>query len=112
MSAKNTGLGDWIRLRMTAVALIPLTFWVVYSILQLKNMAYGDFVLWLQNPYNTGMLIIFLLASYYHGALGVQEICEDYITCEKNRACAIWATRLVFAVLAVASIVSIASIAF
>lgn len=112
MSGKNTGLGDWVRLRMSAIALIPLTFWIVYSILLLKGQPYGEFVLWLQNPYNSGLLIVFLLASYYHGALGVQEIYEDYITCEKTRHCVIWATRLAFVVLTVLSCVSIASIAF
>jgi succinate dehydrogenase / fumarate reductase, membrane anchor subunit len=112
MSGKDTGLGHWVRLRMSAVALIPLTFWIIYSVLELKDLPYGEFVFWLQNPYNAGMLIVFLLASYYHAVLGVQEIYEDYITCEKNRTCAIWATRLVFVGLTVASIVSIASIAF
>lgn len=112
MSGKDTGLSAWVRLRMSAIALVPLTFWAVYSILELKGLPYSHFVQWMENPYNSSMLIVFLLLTYYHGALGVQEIYEDYITCEKTRKLVILVTRLAFLVLTVLSCVSIASIAY
>lgn len=112
MGGKNSALADWIKLRMTAIVLVPLSFWAVYSILQLKDKPYADFTLWMQNPFNMGMLVVFLLAMYFHAALGVQEIYEDYITCERTRKIVICVTRLAFVVLSVVSIISIASIAF
>lgn len=113
MSDKKHGaLKSWINLRLSALALVPLTFWAVYSIIQIKDLTHPNFLLWLQNPYNSGMLALFLLATYYHGALGVQEIYEDYISCEKTRNFAICATKLAFVVLALISCFAIASVAF
>ncbi len=109
---KETGLGAWIRLRMSAVALVPLTIWVVYSIIELKDAPYAIFTEWLQNPFNAALLIVFLLASFYHAVLGVQEIFEDYVSDDKTRNCALWLVRLSFVILTILSVLSIAKIAF
>jgi succinate dehydrogenase / fumarate reductase membrane anchor subunit len=105
MSDKKHGaLKSWINLRISAIALIPLTFWAVYSIIKIKDLSHADFTQWLNNPINGGLLIAFLLATFYHAALGVQEVYEDYISCEKGRKLAICSTNLAFLALAVISV--------
>lgn len=112
MSDKKHGaLKSWINLRISALALIPLTFWAVYSILKIKDWAHADFTLWLQNPLNAGLLVAFLVASYYHAALGVQEVYEDYIACEKTRNVAICATKIAFFGLGLVSVYAVVNIA-
>lgn len=109
---EGSGVGPWIRLRMSAVALVPLTIWAVYSILQLKDAGYADFTMWMQNPYNAGLLILFLLISFYHGAMGVIEIIEDYVQCNKTKNFAIYASYAVSAALAIVSVFAITRIGF
>lgn len=106
------GVGHWIKLRLSAVALIPMSIWAVYSVLEISTLDHASFTLWLQNPYNAALLIIFLLVSFYHGALGTQEVIEDYVACEKMQKAAIIVLYLAFIALTIISLFSIVKVAF
>lgn len=77
-SAKE-GVSDWWRERVTAVALIPLTLWLVASIIAHRGSDYAVFVAWLKAPFVTFMMILLLSALFYHTALGLQVVIEDYV---------------------------------
>lgn len=77
-SAKE-GVEHWWRERVTAVALIPLTLWFVGSIIAHGGSDYAEFVGWLRTPLATGMMILLLIALFYHTALGLQVVIEDYV---------------------------------
>ena len=77
-SAKQ-GVEHWWRERVTAVALTPLTLWFVASIIAHSSGDYAAFVTWLKMPLATCMMILLLIALFYHTALGLQVIIEDYI---------------------------------
>ncbi len=77
-SAKE-GVEHWRRERVTAIALIPLTLWLVVSIIAHSSNAYTVFVTWLKMPLATCMMILLLIALFYHAALGLQVIIEDYV---------------------------------
>ncbi len=77
-SAKE-GVGHWWRERVTAVALIPLTLWFVVSIIAHSGSDYTAFIAWLKMPLATCMMILLLIALFYHAALGLQVIIEDYV---------------------------------
>ena len=70
-SAKE-GVEHWWRERVTAVALIPLTLWVVASIIAHSGDGYGEFVDWLKTPVAALMMILLLIALFYHTALGLR----------------------------------------
>ena len=69
-SAKE-GVEHWWRERVTAVALISLTLWFVPSIIAHSGGDYGEFVEWLKTPLATCMMILLLIALFYHTALGL-----------------------------------------
>lgn len=77
-SAKE-GVEYWWRERVTAVALVPLTLWFVGSIISHSGSNYADFVAWLKAPFTTLMMVLFLIALFYHTALGLQVVVEDYV---------------------------------
>ena len=77
-SAKE-GVEHWWRGRVTAVALIPLALWFVASVIAHSADGYGEFVAWLKTPVVTFMMILLLIALFYHVALGLQVIIEDYV---------------------------------
>ncbi len=77
-SAKD-GVAHWWRERVTAVALVPLTLWFVASIIAHSGSDYADFVRWLRTPFATISMALLLIALFYHTALGLQVVIEDYV---------------------------------
>jgi len=77
-SAKE-GIENWWKERVTAVALVLPTLWFVGSIIEHRGSDYADFVAWLQKPFVTFMMALLLIALFYHTALGLQVIIEDYV---------------------------------
>lgn len=77
-SAKE-GVEHWWKERVTAVALVPLTLWFVGSIIAHSGSNYAAFVAWLKMPLTSLVMILLLIALFYHTALGLQIIIEDYV---------------------------------
>ncbi len=80
-SAKD-GTHHFMVQRLSAIALIPLTFCFVFALIKLIGADYATVVAWFKSPFNALMLISFILMSAWHGALGAQVVIEDYIHCE------------------------------
>jgi succinate dehydrogenase / fumarate reductase membrane anchor subunit len=70
---------DWIALRITSVAAIPLCVWFVASIVMLAGADYDTFIIWMKRPLNAGLMITFIVVTVYHAMQGVHEILEDYV---------------------------------
>jgi succinate dehydrogenase / fumarate reductase membrane anchor subunit len=68
--------------RVTAVALIPLTLWLVINLIRLAGDDYGLAVSWLHSPLNAALLVAAIVAIFYHAQLGMQVVFEDYIHTE------------------------------
>lgn len=77
-SAKH-GLQHWWAQRVSAVALIPLTLWFVYSAVHLTGADQAVVKDWLSRPASAILMTLFVIATFYHLALGVQVVIEDYI---------------------------------
>jgi succinate dehydrogenase membrane anchor subunit len=77
-SAKK-GSQHWWAVRVTAVALLPLTLWFVASIIALAGSDYVVFIAWLRTPLATSCMILLLVALFHHTALGLQVVVEDYV---------------------------------
>lgn len=109
-SAKE-GVSDWWRERVTAVALIPLTLWLVGSIIAHSSSDYAVFVTWLKAPSVTLMMILLLAALFYHTALGLQVVIEDYVH-SALKIPALLTMRFACFVCAAAGILAVLRIAF
>lgn len=107
LGSAKTGSHHWWMQRITAISLIPLTFWMVAFIKQLGNADYSQISAWMSEPLNSLLAISFILAAFYHAALGLQVVIEDYIHSEKYKITAIWTMKLTFLVLALAAILSV-----
>ena len=80
-SAKE-GTHHWWAQRLTAIALVPLTLWLVYSIVCMTTLDYIAAIGWLQSPITSSLLILFVIALFYHAQLGMQVVIEDYVECK------------------------------
>lgn len=77
-SAKE-GVEHWWAERVSAVALVPLTLWFVASIIAHTHSDYATFIAWLRTPIATISIILLQIALFYHTALGLQVVIEDYL---------------------------------
>ncbi len=77
-SAKEGVHHFWMQ-RLTALALIPLTLWFVFSVVQLSAASYPGVLQWVHDPKVAVTLVLFLVALLYHSMLGVQVVIEDYV---------------------------------
>jgi succinate dehydrogenase / fumarate reductase membrane anchor subunit len=98
--------------RVTAVALVPLTLWLAVSLFARARSDYGAFILWLRTPFTTILMVLLLIALFYHMALGLQVVVEDYVHTERMTIPAVVAIHLGCFALAVAGIVATLRIAF
>jgi succinate dehydrogenase / fumarate reductase, membrane anchor subunit len=105
-SAKK-GVGHWVAQRVTAVALIPLGIWFVGTFLMLVFAPFEQTRLLLSSPWVVSVTILFIVALFYHGCLGMQVIWEDYIPHEGARWGVILATKFLGICLSLFSILSI-----
>jgi succinate dehydrogenase / fumarate reductase membrane anchor subunit len=77
--SKEGGLGHWRAERLSAIALVPLTLWFVFSAVFLVGADLATFKAWVGTHGNPVLLILFTIAAYHHGHLGLSVIIEDYI---------------------------------
>lgn len=79
LGSAHDGVHHWIHQRISAVALIFLGMWLIYSLSCHGNDSYNDVVTWLANPWTAAVMFLFTIAVTYHAVLGIQVIVEDYI---------------------------------
>jgi len=109
-SAKE-GVEHWLAQRITAVALVPLALWFVISLIQLVGADFDTVQDWVGRPLPAILLVLLFIATFYHAALGLQVVIEDYIHGELARLGLVILTRLACVALAVAGIVAVLTLA-
>ena len=77
-SAKH-GVGHFIGQRVSAVALLGLTLWGVWSALTVASGGYDGARLWLASPVNAVLVCFLVIVGFYHANLGMRTVIEDYI---------------------------------
>ena len=114
LGSAHSGLHHWLLQRFTAVALVPMAFWFVRSMmgLVLANATRADIVAWMQSPWNAIPLILFTIVGIWHGTLGMQVVAEDYIHCKGLRFCMIVTIRCLLVLLVTATVYAILSMSF
>ena len=110
-SAKD-GTSHWWAQRVTAVALVPLSIWFVFSVVNLVGVDKDGFKVWLNGPGSFVLMTLFLIALFYHMQLGLQVVIEDYVHNERNKVTSFVLNKLLGVFLVVASITALMRIAF
>jgi succinate dehydrogenase / fumarate reductase membrane anchor subunit len=107
LGSAKAGTSHWWMQRITAVALIPLSFLLI-SFLDLSlNAPYQQTVEWLTSPLNTVCMVAWVLAVFYHAAMGLQVVIEDYVAAEGVKIVAVWTVNLSFLMLALAALIAV-----
>ena len=79
LGSAKTGTETHIRQRVSAIALIFLVPWFVYSIIHAMGGDLAEAQAWAAKPWNAILLILTAGAAFFHMRIGMQVIIEDYI---------------------------------
>lgn len=109
-SAK-AGVHHWYAERATAIALIPLTLWFVYSMVRLAGAQYDTVAIWAGHPWNSVLLLALIAMTFHHMQLGIQVVLEDYVEAKWAMNIGILATKAVCGLLALLAAVSVLKLA-
>jgi succinate dehydrogenase / fumarate reductase membrane anchor subunit len=109
-SAKD-GVEHWWLQRITAVALVPLSLWFVIAIIRLVGADADSVRDWVGNPLPAILLVLLLIATFYHASLGLQVVIEDYIHAEFAKLGLVIIVRLACFAFVVAGIFAVVSMA-
>ena len=110
LGAARTGSAHWWAQRVTALALVPLTLWFIWSVIRLTGEPREVMVAWLSSPLPLVLMLALVIATFHHLQLGLQVVIEDYVPNEPVKIGACVADEGLCALLALVCIVSVLKI--
>jgi succinate dehydrogenase / fumarate reductase membrane anchor subunit len=110
-SAKE-GVEHWWSQRLTAIALVPLSLWFVASVISLAGADYVTFTDWVASPLVSVLLILTVVATFWHAMLGAQVVIEDYVHAEGAKIALLVLLRFACFALGLAAVFAVLRIAF
>jgi succinate dehydrogenase / fumarate reductase membrane anchor subunit len=97
----------WVFQRITAIALLPLGVWFILFCIPLISAPHEETLLRLSSPLFAICAILFVSVLFYHGALGMQAVFEDYIPQESLRSIFVRGTKYISTAVAVLAVLCI-----
>ena len=73
------GTSTFVMQRASAILLLPLVAWFLYSVAAHAGDSYLEARAWAARPVNLGLLGLFITIGAFHMRIGMMEIIEDYI---------------------------------
>ena len=110
-SAKE-GVEHWWRQRTTALLLVPLVLWFVVAVIGLVGADRAAMVAWMHNPIAAVLMILLIVATFYHAALGLQVVIEDYIHGEAAKFATLLVMRVLCILFVLRGVLAVLTLAF
>ncbi len=85
-------------MRLTSLALVPLTIGFVWLVISLVDRPYPEVYAILSRPLPSILMVLFLLTGIYHMQIGMRVVIEDYVHGEHAKDACL-AINLFFSVL-------------
>ena len=111
LGASSTGFQDWWAVRLTSLALVPLTLWFVFSLVQLTGAPYAEVRAWAAGPVHATLLLALIAATFHHMHLGIQTVAEDYVHSDPVRLTLILGVKAASALLGLAGAIAVLKLA-
>lgn len=112
LGAAHNGIAHWWMQRISSMILIPLSFWFVVYTKNLTILTHAEISAWLTEPLNSFFAVTWLMTVFYHAALGLQVVIEDYVHTEWRKIATLWAVKISFLGLGLAAVLAVLRIAF
>ena len=96
--------------RITAVLLIPLTFWFVYNCSLFGRIGYNELILFFYSYINSTLFLIMMVSMLIHAQFGCETIVEDYVASSLLKKQIIFIIRVVTCSAIIITLISVISI--
>ncbi|GAB5389002.1 MAG: succinate dehydrogenase, hydrophobic membrane anchor protein [Alphaproteobacteria bacterium] len=110
LGSAHNGTRHWWAQRMSAFALIPLGLWMIISLFGVMTGSRDMVLDWLTSGFTTTVLVLSLIALFWHAKLGIEVVIEDYIHGQGNKLAALLFARgglLLCAAISVLSVIKL-----
>lgn len=111
LGSAHHGATHWWFQRLTAIALVPLMLWFIVGVAMVSSGGYLAALAWLSSPFNAALMALVVGLVFWHGAMGIQVVLEDYVGCEALRQALIVLVKFVAVVLGAVGIISVLRVA-
>jgi succinate dehydrogenase / fumarate reductase membrane anchor subunit len=110
LGSARAGSHHWWMQRLTALVLVPLTLWFIFSVIHLSGASHQVVIDWLSAPLTLGLMLALIAATFHHLQLGVQVVIEDYVHTERAKVGAVLAVKALCGLLALVCVVCVLKI--
>ena len=107
LGSAHSGAVAWWGHTLSSLALVPLTLWFVCGMTRLIGSSRHDITDWLYRPVPLVLMLMLVLATFYHMRHGLETVVEDYVHQPIVRLGALLAIKAVTLTLGLACIVSV-----
>jgi succinate dehydrogenase / fumarate reductase membrane anchor subunit len=107
-SAKDGTHHFWHQ-RLTALLLIPLVLWIGFSLAALP-VDHATLTGWIQQPWVSVVLVLLIIATFYHAQLGLQVVIEDYVASHARRTATLLISNLLCLLVGTVGVISVLKI--
>jgi len=75
----------WLLLKLSSVIMVPFMIWFLIKIVTIHDKDYQNIKEFFSDPSYAIIFSIFIIVTFFHSAISLSEIFEDYINSEKSR---------------------------
>ncbi len=111
LGSAKSGLHHWWHQRLTALAMVPLMLASLALVATMGSLDYQGAMALMANPFAAALLLLLVVVGFYHAALGLQVVIEDYVSAEGTRLALILIVKMCLFALAIVTLLSILKVA-
>lgn len=112
LGASHGGTHHWWSMRISSVALMPLTVLFVIPFAQALGSGHAAVLATYQNPFHALVAILFLAVGIHHLMQGLQTVIEDYVSAKGWRTGLLLGNTMVCGALGLMGVFAVLKIAF
>ncbi len=75
----------WLSLKLSSVIMVPFMIWFLVNFVSIYDSNYENIVEFFSSSQSALIFSTFIIITFFHSALSISEIFEDYIGSEKTR---------------------------
>ena len=79
LGSAREGARNWWHERLSSIATLLLSIWLLVSLLRLPSLDYAIVAEWLSSIVNASAMLLFVAGTFWHIRLGMQVVIEDYV---------------------------------
>jgi len=110
--ARGGAVHHWWVQRLTSIALVPLTIWLLLALLSLPLADHAAVTHWIAGDWNALWLTLTILVMAWHSSLGVQVVIEDYVHGAALKTASLLLSQFAHWLTAAAAVYAVLHIAF